>query len=145
HYALLSGILLALAWPTYGFPLLIFFAFVPLLFAEFRLRNSGGKYIKLKVLGHAYLSFVIWNLITTYWLSYSTVFGGSFAVLVNSVLMAGIVLLYHVVAKRTNFRVSTAFLISIWIVFDKLHLDWVFSWPWLNLGNVFAVSHNWVQ
>src|SRR5690606_18849031 len=97
------------------------------------------------VLGHAYLSFVIWNLITTYWLSYSTVFGGSFAVLVNSVLMAGIFLLYHVVAKRTNFRGAAAFLISIWIVFEQLHLDWEFSWPWLNLGNVFAVSHNWVQ
>ncbi len=144
-YAILSGILLAAAWPTYGFPLIIFFAFVPLLFAEFKVRNSQSKYPKLQVLGYAYLSFFIWNIITTYWLYYSTLFGAAFAILVNSLLMAGVFLLYHVVAKRTNFRAATAFLISIWIVFEKLHLAWEFSWPWLNLGNVFATTHNWVQ
>lgn len=144
-YALLSGFLLALAWPTYGFPLLIFFAFVPLLFAEFRLREVKTKHIRLKVLGLAYLSFFLWNLITTYWLYYSTLFGAAFAILVNSLIMALIFLLYHIVAKRTGFRNAAAFLISIWIVFEKLHLNWEFSWPWLNLGNVFAVTHNWVQ
>ncbi len=144
-YAILSGFLLALAWPTYGFPLLIFFAFVPLLYAEFNLRNFSTKHTKLKILGHAYLTFFIWNLITTYWLYYSTLFGAAFAILVNSLLMALVFLLYHIVAKRTNFKGAAAFLISIWIVFEKLHLNWEFSWPWLNLGNVFAVSHNWVQ
>ena len=144
-YAILSGLLLALAWPTYGFPLLIFFAFVPLLFAEFRLRDAKSKHIKLKVLGLAYISFFLWNLITTYWLYYSTLFGAAFAILVNSLLMALLFLLYHVVAKRTNFSGAAAFFISLWIVFEKLHLNWEFSWPWLNLGNVFAVTHNWVQ
>ncbi|MEP6260757.1 MAG: apolipoprotein N-acyltransferase [Gillisia sp.] len=144
-YAILSGFLLALAWPTYGFPLLIFFAFVPLLYAEFNIRNLSQKHKKLKVLGNAYVTFFIWNLITTYWLYYSTLFGAAFAILVNSLLMALIFLLYHIVAKRTNFKGAAAFLISIWIVFEKLHLNWEFSWPWLNLGNVFAVTHNWVQ
>src|SRR5690606_3359287 len=144
-YALLSGLLLALAWPTYGFPLLIFFALVPLLFAEFRLRDAKTKNIKLKVLGLSYLSFFLWNLITTYWLYYSTLFGAASAILVNSLLTALIFLLYHIVAKRTNFSGAAAFFISIWIVFEKLHLNWEFSWPWLNLGNVFAVTHNWVQ
>src|SRR5690606_3779154 len=144
-YAILSGFLLALAWPTYGFPLLIFFAFVPLLYAEFNIRNFSQKHKKLKVLGNAYVTFFIWNLITTYWLYYSTLFGAAFAILVNSLLMALVFLLYHIVAKRTNFKGAAAFLISIWIVFEKLHLNWEFSWPWLNLGNVFAVTHNWVQ
>jgi apolipoprotein N-acyltransferase len=144
-YASLSGILLSLAWPTYGFPLLIFVAFVPLLFVEFQVRNFQTKHRKLQVLGYAYLSFVTWNLITTYWLYYSTLFGAAFAILVNSLLMAGVFLIYHVVAKQTNFRAASAFLISIWIVFEKMHLGWEFSWPWLNLGNVFAETHNWVQ
>ena len=116
-YALLSGFLLALAWPTYGFPLLIFLAFVPLLFAEFQVRNSEAKYKKLKVLGLSYLSFFIWNLITTYWLYYSTLFGAAFAILVNSLLMALVFLLYHYVAKRSDFRSGAAFFISIWIIF----------------------------
>jgi len=144
-YALLSGILLALAWPTYGFPALLFFAFVPLLYAEFKIRNSQTKYSKTKILGLSYLSFFIWNLITTYWLSYSTPFGGSFAVLMNSLLMALVFLLYHIVAKRSDFKAASAFLISIWIVFEKIHLSWEFSWPWLNLGNAFSDYHHWIQ
>jgi len=144
-YAILSGLLLAFAWPTYGFPLLLFFAFVPLLFAEFKIRNSGLKFIKWKIFGLAYLSFFLWNLITTYWLYFSTAFGGVFAISVNSLLMALVFLLYHIVAKRTGFSAASAFLISIWMVFEKLHLSWEFSWPWLNLGNAFSEFQNWVQ
>ncbi|MDR9457801.1 MAG: apolipoprotein N-acyltransferase [Salegentibacter sp.] len=144
-YALLSGILLALAWPTYGFPLLLFFAFVPLLYAEFKLRNFSKRLTGWKVFGLAYLSFFIWNLFTTYWLYFSTAFGGAFAVLVNSLLMALVFMLYHVVAKRTGFGAAATFLVSIWMVFEKLHLEWEFSWPWLNLGNAFSEYHNWVQ
>ncbi|KRG28409.1 apolipoprotein N-acyltransferase [Salegentibacter mishustinae] len=144
-YAISSGLLLALAWPTYGFPLLLFFAFVPLLYAEFKVRNSEKKFIKWKVFGLAYLSFFLWNLITTYWIYFSTAFGGAFAILVNSLLMAFVFMLYHIVAKRTGFSAASAFLISIWMVFEKLHLAWEFSWPWLNLGNAFSEFQNWVQ
>ncbi len=144
-FALLSGILLALAWPTYGFPLLLFFAFVPLLYAEFKWRNSNLSGRGWRVFGGAYLSFFIWNLITTYWIYFSTPFGGAFAVLVNSLLMALVFMLYHKVAKRTGFGAAATFLVSIWMVFEKLHLDWEFSWPWLNLGNGFSEFQNWVQ
>jgi len=144
-YALVTGILLAISWPTYGFPLFIFFAFIPLLIAEFNIRNHSKSWIKLKIFGAAYLSFFIWNLITTYWVSYSTLFGGTFAVLANSLLMATVFLLYHIVAKRTGFTAASAFLISIWMVFEKMHLNWEFSWPWLNLGNVFSEYISWVQ
>ena len=33
-FALLAGVLLALSWPARGFPLLAFFAFIPLFFLE---------------------------------------------------------------------------------------------------------------
>lgn len=144
-HACLSGILLSLAWPTYGFPIFIFIAFVPLLIAEFKLRHSSEGWTKLKVFALAYLSFFIWNLITTYWIYFSTPFGGAFAILVNSLLMALVFLLYHLVAKKTGFVTSLAFLASIWIAFEKFHLNWDFSWPWLNLGNVFSEYISWVQ
>ncbi|WP_026935524.1 apolipoprotein N-acyltransferase [Christiangramia echinicola] len=143
--AILSGILLAISWPTYGFPLFIFFAFIPLLLAEFRIRNYSEKWNKLKVFGLSYFSFFIWNLITTYWIYFSTPFGGVFAILANSLLMSIVFLLYHIVAKRTGFSAASAFLISIWMVFERIHLNWDFSWPWLNLGNVFSDFISWVQ
>ncbi|WP_047547835.1 apolipoprotein N-acyltransferase [Psychroserpens sp. Hel_I_66] len=143
--ALSSGIILALAWPTYGFPLLLFFAFVPLLLAERQLRLSQVKRKGLKVFGLAYLSFFIWNLITTSWLRFASIFGASFAVLVNTALMALLFLLYHKYAKRQSTNRSLLFLVALWISFEKLHLIWEFSWPWLNLGNGFSEYITWIQ
>jgi apolipoprotein N-acyltransferase len=141
----LSGILLSLAWPTYGFAGLIFFGFVPLLivFNQFRLKKP--KRILLKSFGAAYISFFLFNFITTYWLYYSTAFGMWFAVLVNSALMALVFTIYQFIAKRTSNRNSLVFLVALWIGFEKLHLHWEFSWPWLNLGNVFSENINWIQ
>lgn len=140
----LSGLLLALSWPTYGFPLLVFFGFVPLLLAENRLRQTGDK-VKLKVWANAYLTFLIWNFITTWWLFYASAVGMLFAVLVNSLLMSILFTLYHVVSKRMKRKWALLFLISLWIGFEKFHLNWDFSWPWLNLGNVFADYPQWIQ
>lgn len=143
--ALSSGLLLALAWPTYGFPLLLFFGFVPLLLVEHSLRTSDLKRKKWRLFGYAYLTFFIWNLITTSWLRYADLFGASFAILVNSLLMALLILVYHGIAKRTTVNKSLLFLIALWLSFEKLHLNWEFSWPWLNLGNAFSEHITWVQ
>ena len=137
--------LLAFSWPTHGLSFLSFIGFVPLLFAEFNLRNTQTKHTKWKVFGLTYLSFLIWNIITTYWLYFSTPFGGIFAILANSLLMSLVFLLFHIVAKRVNFTASASFLIALWLVFEKMHLNWEFSWPWLNLGNVFSEYTTWIQ
>ncbi len=143
--ALLSGLLLAFGWPTYGFPPILFFAFVPLLMVELQLRSSETKRKSLKVFGYSYLSFFLWNLITTNWLRFADVFGASFAILVNSALMATVFLLYHKYAKRQSQNRSLLFLVVLWISFEKLHLVWEFSWPWLNLGNAFSEYYTWIQ
>jgi len=140
----ISGLLLALSWPTYGFPLFIFFAFVPLFFVEHNLRSTGRK-VKLKVWANAYLTFLLWNLITTWWLFYASAVGMLFAVLVNSLLMSVLFVLYHVVSKRMPRIWALVFFICLWISFEKFHLDWDFSWPWLNLGNVLADYPQWIQ
>ncbi len=140
----LSGLLFALSWPTYGFPLLVFFAFIPLLIAEKKLRENGEK-VKFKILFLSYLSFVIWNGVTTWWLYYASGFGMLFAVLVNSLLMSILFLLYHIVSRRLSQKWSLIFLICLWLSFEKFHLIWDFSWPWLNLGNVFADYPQWIQ
>lgn len=142
--ALLSGFLLAISWPTYGFPVFIFVAFVPLLFVEKNIRTSY-KNTKLKAFGLTYLTFLIWNLCTTSWLYYADVFGMLFANLVNTLLMSSVFLLYHINAKRLSRKWSLLFLITLWISFEKLHLHWDFSWPWLNLGHVFSENVSWIQ
>lgn len=143
--AALTGILLWLGWPTYGFSGLLFVAFVPLLLVEHRLRNSAVTLKGWRVLGLSYLSFVIWNFATTSWLYFATSFGMWFAVLVNSLLMALVVLCYHLFARKATSSASLLFLICLWMGFEYLHLHWDFSWPWLNLGNGFSENTNWIQ
>jgi apolipoprotein N-acyltransferase len=142
---LLSGLLLGLAWPTYGYAGFIFIGFVPLLIVFNQFRLMSPKRILLKSFVAAYISFLLFNFITTYWLYYSTAFGMWFAVLVNSALMALVFTIYQFIAKRTSNRNSLVFLIALWIGFEKLHLLWEFSWPWLNLGNAFSDNINLVQ
>lgn len=143
--AISSGVILALSWPTNGWSPLAFIGFLPLLLAEFNIRGRKVKRKNLSIFGHAYLSFLIWNAMTTYWLFFSTPFGGIFAILANSLLMSLVFLLYHIVAKRVAFTAATSFFIALWLSFEKLHLGWEFSWPWLNLGNVFANDINLIQ
>lgn len=142
---LLTGLLFAGAWPTYGFTILIFVAFVPLLIAERNIRLQSSKRTFFKVFLLSYLSFLVWNIITTWWISKATLFGGIFAVVVNSLLMTIVFSLYHLMAKKRPQHFALIFLVSFWLVFEKFHLNWDLSWPWLNLGNVFATKTTWIQ
>ena len=142
--AILSGILFSISWTTYGFPIFIFVAFVPLLLVEKNIRTTY-KNTKWRVFGYAFLAFLIWNFITTGWLYYADLFGMLFANLVNTLLMSLVFLMYHIFAKRFSQKWSLIFLISLWLSFEYLHLHWDFSWPWLNLGNVFSEHITWIQ
>ncbi len=143
--SLLSGLFLAFSWPTYGFSLLIFLAFIPLLLAEKNIREQSPKHNNFHTFFASYCTFLIWNTITTWWIWNSTEVGGVFAIVVNSLLMALVFQLYHLIAKRKPKRFASIFLVAIWISFEKFHLIWEFSWPWLNLGNVFSEQPQWIQ
>ena len=45
--------------------------------------------------------------------------------------------------NKTNEKLGFIFLISLWICYEKLHLIWDFSWPWLIFGNVFS-ENTWI-
>ena len=143
--ALATGLLLALAWPTYGFPLLLFFGFVPLLLATHNLITKAAKSPKLKIFGLAYVAFFTFNIITTWWLYNSTPFGMWFAVLANALLMTFVWMLYVRISKRFATNLSLVFLVALWMGYEFMHLNWEFAWPWLNLGNGFATYTGWIQ
>jgi apolipoprotein N-acyltransferase len=143
--AILSGLLLAFSWPTYGFAGLLFVALIPLLVAVDNIHKAKVKKDGLKVFGLAYTSFVIWNFITTWWLHYADFYAGLFAVLANALLMATVIRIYYFTKKRVGNHLSTIFLPAIWMAFEKMHLIWDLSWPWLNLGNGFAEYYKWIQ
>lgn len=143
---LISAMLLSVSWPTYGVPFFIFFALVPLLMMEHGVSKfSDYKRKSWIVFGLSYLCFVIWNVVTTGWLYGSKNPDGShslmaviFPVLVNSLLYSLVFQCYHWYKNAQGTYWGLGFLIAIWMSFEKFHLGWELTWPWLNLGNVFS-------
>ena len=143
--AILSALLLSAAWPINGFTFIIFGALIPLLFLENSIRLSDFKRKGLLVFGYSYLTFLLWNLLITWWLINSSLIGMLFANICNSFFYAIIFTCFSWAKTRLPNRSAYLFLIALWLAFEKLHLSWDFSWTWLNLGNVFSENIYWIQ
>ncbi|MDD4109429.1 MAG: apolipoprotein N-acyltransferase [Prolixibacteraceae bacterium] len=142
--AVSSGILLSLAW--LGFPgWILFAAFIPLLNLEqiYIRMNAGNKIFSLW--GYFFLTFLVWNGITTWWIAYATVPGAVLAVVANSFLMSVVWLSGYFVRLKTKANLGYIALIVFWISFEYFHYHWDIEWPWLNLGNGFANNVRLIQ
>jgi apolipoprotein N-acyltransferase len=142
--SIVSALLLSAAWPPWGFSPLIFVAFLPLLLVQ-HIVSSDNRLRARHLFVYAYLTFVIWNVATTWWIWNSSAGGAVLAFLANSLLMAVVFLVFHKVKRNLPERLGNFVLIPVWISFEYLHLDWDLSWPWLTLGNVFAGDVKFIQ
>jgi len=137
-----SGILAWLGWP--GSPLsqsvLLFIAWVPLLLLS-NLERSTRRFLLL-----CYLSMLIWNLGTTWWIWNATAPGAVAAWLANSLLMCIPWVGYHQLSKKNKPLLATLGFICFWMSFEYIHLqDWGLSWPWLTIGNGLSTHPEWIQ
>lgn len=138
----LSGLLLSLAWPEIGgFTPFIFIALVPLLVIQQFLDKKEWRVLFL----YSFLSFIIWHVISDYWMLYSTIIGSITAWVINSFLMASIISLTFLSNRKSKFIPYEITLSFYWLSFEITHLFWELSWPWMNLGNAFANQIEWVQ
>jgi apolipoprotein N-acyltransferase len=144
--AVLGGLLLCagwMPWPTALTVPLLFVAWVPYLLLERRLTQLGAR--KGRVFAHTYLMLLLWNALTTWWVSYASLPAGIAAVVLNALLMCLPLMAFRQTHKRLGYRWGYALLPVYWIAFEQLHLHWDITWPWLTLGNGFAAAPNWVQ
>lgn len=140
----LAGILLSLSFPPIPLTILIFIGFVPLLLVEQEIIGGGKEVSKNEVFKFAYNTFVVWNILTTWWVANTAFFAAFIAIWLNSFFMAIPFLLFHK-SKKLMPIFGYATLIAFWIAFEFLHLRWEISWPWLTLGNAFSEFPSWVQ
>ncbi|MET4076611.1 apolipoprotein N-acyltransferase [Hymenobacter sp. UYCo722] len=144
--AVLGGVLLCagwMPWPTAFTVPLLFVAWVPYLLMERRLTLEGAR--KGRVFAHTYLMLLLWNALTTWWVSYASLPAGIAAVVLNALLMCLPLMAFRQTHKRLGYRWGYALLPVYWIAFEQLHLHWDITWPWLTLGNGFAAAPGWVQ
>lgn len=143
--ALLSGILLCLAWPPLDFSPLIFVAFIPLLYRIDFISDHHNKRRGLHVFLCAFLAFLSWNFLSTYWIRFASPGGAWAAIILNAILMSSVFAIYSGIRKRLGSKQAYIALPVLWMSMDYLHLHWDLAWPWMTLGNVFANKVSWVQ
>lgn len=128
-----TGVLLGLSWPPLPLPFLVFPAF----FFLFRLVDLCDSAREAAL--WSYPAFVIWNIITTYWLVMATVAGGIAAILANAAVMTVPFLGIYLAQKHlTKSWLIGLIQTSFWISYEYLHHHWDLAWPWLSIGNAWS-------
>ncbi|MGZ4097285.1 MAG: apolipoprotein N-acyltransferase [Bacteroidia bacterium] len=143
--SLISAVMLSASWYLH-LTILLFFAFVPLLFAEDNISASGTKR-KLRIFRLALFTFVTWNVLVTWWI-YLIQWGKAAAIMAftaNGLLMAIVFLIFSNIKNRINKPWAIWIFIPVWIAWEYGHSMWDLAWTWLTLGNAFAFNHTWIQ
>lgn len=141
----ISGILLSLPWTIRGFCWPLFIAFIPLLIAQNQIvhANQKGKYSQVFLT--AFIAFLLWNLLSTWWIGYVSVPGMLLISVLNSLLMAGVWVLGIILSLQFQNLTSKFALPALWLGFEFFHHRWTLQWPWLTLGNGFANTPEIIQ
>jgi len=144
--AILSGLLLAAAWPARGWAGFSFVALVPLFVIDYFVSKNERLFSKGSMVIFSFITFLVFNLLTTWWVINSTIVGALLAFILNSFFMALVYGLFHIIRRRL-FHNNIGYLsfIFFWIAYEYLHMHWSLSWSWLVFGNVFASNYQWVQ
>lgn len=139
--ALASSLLLSIPYIVPHTGLVSLVALVPLFLAEQLAHNSGKKHF----FHVAYTSFLVWNLITTFWVWFATPPGAVAAFLLNTLQMAFLFTLFRWMRKFTNGFLPYIFFCIIWLAWEHSYQNWQITWPWLILGNSFSTSIKHIQ
>ena len=152
--AIFSGLLLWMAWPPTPYTtFLLFVGFVPMLLAFENIIQSDTTKKGKKIFHIAFLGFFIWNTLCIYWVYNSLKMVGPIVAIpislipysLGPLLMAFACWLYYRMRLSTSRALSLVALVCFWIAYEYLHQSWDLAFPWMTLGNGFAVSHQWIQ
>jgi apolipoprotein N-acyltransferase len=152
--AIISGLLLWIAWPPTSYTtFLLMGALVPMLVAIENIINSSFKQKGRLIFGTTFIGFVVWNSLCIYWVYNSLKTIGALVAIpitvipytLGPLLMAAACWLYYHLRKSTSRGWALAGLVCFWMGYEYLHQTWDLKFPWMTLGNGFAVSHQWVQ
>ncbi len=135
-YSIVTGVLLAPAWFTWGSGLILLIALVPLLLVEDDLHKVNGK-----ARGRYWLpalSFLIFNILTTWWVKNASFAGLLVALAVNTFMMTTPFWLFTFTRRKMGDRIGYFSLLAYWLAMEYFYLHAEISWTWLNLGNGFA-------
>ena len=135
---LLSAVLLSLPFYRWFSGIILFVAWVPLLFVEEHFVRHKEQYRPWQVFFYGWGTFLTWNLLTIYWIWNATVPGAIAAYLINSFVMAAAFWLVHMVHRTLGDRMGHFGFLVIWTAYEHYYLNIQINFPWLLMGNGFA-------
>ncbi|MDP2112494.1 MAG: apolipoprotein N-acyltransferase, partial [Bacteroidota bacterium] len=138
--SVVSGLLLSLPWICPSFSSSMFIAFIPLLFVEDQITRKKQSQKSIVLFLYALLSFLVWNVLSTWWIACVSISGMIIIAVINAFLMAFVWWMMHLVCRKFAARAGYLSLVVFWLTFEFLHFNWSINWPWLTLGNGFANS-----
>lgn len=132
----ISAVLLSLGFPPFPSTFTMLVGFVPLLWIEKEIRaDETQKKHGRAIAWYAYFTFVLWNILVTFWVTNTALIAGVVAILANSLLMLIPFMLFSTFRKFVGDRTAYFTFIAFWICFEYGHMAWEVTWPWLTLGN----------
>jgi apolipoprotein N-acyltransferase len=140
-----SGFLLAVGFPISPLTPLMFVAFIPLMILLEEILQSDEPNKKRLVLRYSYNTFVLWNILSTFWVGNAGLIPGLIANFLNAFFMCLPIVAYFITKKRLGENIGFLALICYWFTWEWVHLNWDLSWAWLTIGNAFANQINWIQ
>lgn len=145
--AVLAGVFLWIGWPPHSSLLIpfLFVGMVPLLWLEEQISRKSPNRSRAQVLGYSFLSFLVFNASTTWWVCNASLPGGLFAIVANAFLMALVFLLFHLTKQQLGKAMGYFGFLLYWLGFEYFHLRWELTWPWLTLGNGLATAPMLIQ
>jgi apolipoprotein N-acyltransferase len=139
--ALTSGLLLGVPWTVPPLFFLIFVAWVPLLQLEAEARYNTNPYT---IFNYSFLSFLLWNILASWWVAQAQWVGAILIILANSLLQA--LVFWSLSRIRTSLKIPLLLpFLFIWMGYEYFHQAWDLAWPWLNLGNALATAPKLIQ
>lgn len=142
--AVSAGLLLSIAYTQWHMGWILLMAFVPLLMLEEYIQQNKNITSR-SLFGYVFLAFIVWNIISTYWIYYATAAGSIVALGLNALFMTVLFMAYHKIKLRLNRNEAYIALVVLWVAFEFFYMKVKLSWPWLNLGNGFANNVQWIQ
>lgn len=139
--SLISGLLLGIPWSVSSLFFVVFFAWLPLLILEEETRHDSNPYT---LFNYAFFSFILWNILGSWWIIQAQWLGAIFIMLANALLQALVFWSISRVRVHLNIPLVFPFLI-IWMGYEHFHESWDLAWPWLNLGNALVTAPKLIQ
>ena len=143
--SILSGLLFVPAWYEWGHGLIVMIALVPLLFVDDHLARNAHDNRSVMAFVYAFVTFVVFNSLTTWWIFNATAIGVIIAILVNSLTSSLVFWAFHITKRRLGSAIGYFALIVYWITWEHFYFNAEISWPWLVLGHAFNYDIRLIQ